>query len=301
MLRRMSANKVTIVVPVYADWPSLKECIESLKKHAGEPVAKVMLVNDCGPEADDLEKNIQLAIKGAEKFKYYRNTKNLGFVGNCNNAVFNLDKTDNDILLLNSDTRVTPGFGEEMIGVLYSSDNIGVVSPRSNNATICTFPLSAIKQKGIQAEKSYELFLKFNSKFPKYNIAPTGHGFCMLIRRSLIKKYGLFDSVFGRGYGEEVDFCQRIGRQGWSSVLSNRSYVFHHEARSFSLDAKEKLLKEHNKIIRARYPNYKQTVSEYIAKALDEESKIIGNYDVGRIKRKLKATINKLTKLNLVK
>ncbi|HLB66082.1 MAG TPA: glycosyltransferase family 2 protein [Candidatus Saccharimonadales bacterium] len=271
----MSASKITIIVPVYGDWPSLQDCLELLKKHVDKKHT-ILIVNDCGPEADLLEKKIRGATRGIKKFKYFRNDANLGFIKTCNRAVNELDKTDNDILLLNSDTKVTAGFLEEMAGVLYSAGNIGVVSPRSNNATICTIPLSAINQKGISADKSYELFKKYSAKFPRRHKVPTGHGFCMLIRRTLIKKYGLFDSVFGRGYGEEVDFCQRIGRQGWASVLANHTYVFHLEAKSFSLETKAQLLKDHNKIIRNRYPGYKQSVTNYINRALAEEKKIMG-------------------------
>ena len=39
---------------------------------------------------------------------------NLGFVGNCNRVVLELDTTGNDVLLLNSDTIVTAGFLDEM-------------------------------------------------------------------------------------------------------------------------------------------------------------------------------------------
>lgn len=269
-------KKVTIVVPVYADWPSLKDCIDSLKKFVDKR-HKIILVNDCGPEADSLEGNIQEAIKDQGNFYYYRNPENLGFVKTCNRAVLELDKTGNDVLLLNSDTKVTEGFLEEMLTVLYGRKNIGVVSPRTNNATICTIPISSISRKGIEAKKSYEIFIKNNRKFPRYNEIPTAHGFCMLIRRSLIKKYGLFDEVFGMGYGEEVDFCQKMAQHGWLSVLSNWSYVFHLEAKSFSLEKKAKLIEEASIIIRQRYPGYKKAVTEYIQYASIQESTIFGS------------------------
>ena len=292
----MTNNKITIIVPIYADWPSIQDCIAALKKYSGTVVAKIMLVNDCGPEVDLIEKNIKQSIKDDDRFEYFRNAKNLGFVSNCNNAVYRLDKTDNDVMLLNCDTKVTDGFAEELMSVLQSSKKIGAVSPRSNNATICTLPLSAIKQKGIDPKKSYELFQKYKAKFPRYNQVPTAHGFCILIRRELIKKYGLFDPAFGQGYGEEVDFCQRIIERGWISVLSNRSYVFHLEAKSFSLETKQKLLEQHNKIIQSRYPSYKKNVDDYIKNALSYESKIFGALTDKKINQKLKTTIRKLFK-----
>ena len=269
-----ASHPVTIVVPVYGDWPSLSECIAALKEHINHDVHRVMLVNDCGPDAELIEKSIKKSIKGHENFIYYRNPKNLGFIGNCNRAVLELDDTNNDILLLNSDTKVTAGFLEEMITALYSAEDIGAVSPRSNNATIATVPLSAAPQKGIESGKSYQIFQKIKNKLPRYVKVPVAHGFCMLIRRDLIKKYGLFDPIFGKGYGEEVDFCMRIKQKGYTSLLANRAYVFHLEARSFSLETKAKLLEENNKIVWSRWPKYRQSVREYMADAVARETAI---------------------------
>jgi GT2 family glycosyltransferase len=263
-------NKVTIIVPVYADWPSLKECINSLGANVGR-TNKILLVNDNGPEADDLEKYILQEIINKSNFEYYRNKKNLGFVKNCNNAVLKLDKTNNDVMLLNSDTKVTKGFMEAMQKALYSSPKVAVVSPRSNNATITTIPLWSAGQKGINRKKSYKLFNKIKNKLPETVEVPTAHGFCMLIKRSVIKKFGLFDEIFGLGYGEEVDFCQRMRGHGYKCLISNRTYVFHLEARSFTHEKKQKLLEVNNEIIWERYPKYRQEVREYMSRAITEE------------------------------
>lgn len=274
MAQKITGQKlVTIVIPVYADWSSLKDCIESLKQYV-DSRHKILLVNDCGPDADVLETNIKQNIEGLSNFSYFKNPKNLGFVGTCNRAVFELDKTDNDILLLNSDTKATSGFLDEMLAVLYSKPKIGAVSPRSNNATIATVPLSAISRHGLGIEQSFKIFNQLKTRLPRFNEVPTAHGFCMLIRRPVIKKYGLFDEIFGKGYGEEVDFCQRIQRAGYLSVLSNRSYVIHLEARSFSLESKKKILEEHNQIIRQRYPGYQKSVRDYIERELKLEEEL---------------------------
>ncbi len=293
----MPTRPVTIVVPVYGDWPSLKKCIDSLKNYVS-PKHTVMFINDCGPEADRLEENIEACIEKSTNYIYVRNKKNLGFVGTCNRAVLELDQSNNDILLLNSDTEVTRGFLDELQTVLYVEEKIGAVSPRTNNATICTVPLYAMSQKGLRPAKSYQLFQRYNKKFSRYTLTPTAHGFCMLIRREVIKKHSLFDEIFGRGYGEEVDFCQRIRQDGWSCAISNWSFVFHLEARSFSLELKAKLLEKNNKIIRARYPNYQEEVREYIEEALKREAKVFGKKQqyyslVKALPQKLKRRVTK--------
>jgi len=291
----MDANHhVTIVVPVYGDWPSLGNCIKSLKSNINPKLHTVIFVNDCGPDVDVIERNIKKSINGLKNFKYYRNAKNLGFVGTCNRAALDIDKTNNDILLLNSDTIVTKDFVEEMSYVMYESPNNGAVSPRSNNATIATIPLSAAAKKDIKPNESYRIFKKIQPKLQRSTVVPVAHGFCMLIRRELIKKYGLFDTAFGKGYGEEVDFCMRIGKKGYVSLLANWAYVFHLEARSFSMEAKKKFIEENNKIIWERYPEYRESVRDYMESALVRESAIEESVGVGKkvsLKSKLKTAI----------
>lgn len=270
----MEHKPVSIVVPVYADWPSLQKCIISLQRHVDLSVNKILLVNDCGPEADLLEKNIKRVIKNYEGIKYYRNPKNLGFVKTCNRAVNELDKSDNDVLLLNSDTEVTHGFLKELRKSLYSNPKISATSPRSNNASLTTIPISRAIKKGIAPKKAYKIFNKIKNKLPVTQEVPVVHGFCMLIRKDLIKKYGLFDEVFGKGYGEEVDFCMRLRKHGYKCVLSNRAFVFHLEARSFSLEEKDKILKKSEKFIDERYPEYRKMVRSYMQEAIKRESDI---------------------------
>ena len=133
---------VTIVVPVYGDLPTLTSCVESLKQNVDLKRNRVLLVNDCGPDADVIEASLLAQIEGWSSIRYERNERNLGLVGTCNRAVTELDTTDNDILLLNSDTVTTPGFLEELSAVLHLSPLHGIVCARSNNAWIASFPFT---------------------------------------------------------------------------------------------------------------------------------------------------------------
>lgn len=262
-----SADKpsaITIVIPVYGDWPSLHECIESLKKHVKAGSAKVIFVNDCGPDADLIERNIQKTVKALPGYEYHRNTKNLGFVKTCNRAVLELDKSGNDILLLNSDTKVTKGFLEEMTAVLHGSAKIAAVCPRSNNATVFSVPITAAADNTYPMQNSYRIFKKINKRLPRMYESPVAHGFCMLIRRSVIDDYGLFDEVYGKGYGEENDFCMRVRGHGYTCAVANRAFVFHFRAKSFTPEKRDALVAKNEKTLDKRYPGYRKLVDDYV-------------------------------------
>lgn len=274
----MNNKKVTIVIPVYKDWETLQKCIESLKKWL-DVRHRVLIVNDNSSEADDLEKKIKDSVGERKNFFYERNEVNMGFVRTCNRAVLELDKTDNDILLLNSDTEVTEGFLEEMLEVLYAIDRHGVVCPRSNKATILSVPFLFDGDRDDIEQESYALWKKIKGNMPRFKKIPTGVGFCMLIRRDLIDNYGMFDEVFGMGYNEENDFCSRINQFGYSVVMANHAFVFHFESKSFTSEQKLKLQRNNNEILVKRFPEFPQAVEKYFATdvhPMDHFSDIIG-------------------------
>lgn len=257
----MNMKKVTVVVPVYKDWNTLKLCIDSLKQYVKEE-HKVLLVNDMGPEWQSLEQEIQKSITGFSHFHYYRNESNMGFVKTCNRAVMELDETENDILLLNSDTKVTEGFIEEMSRILYVAEKHGVVCPRSNNATLLTVPVKNNLGHLLEPEESYKVYQQVKDRLPEYTPIPTGVGFAMLIKRRLIHEFGLFDEVYGKGYNEENDFCMRVNQYGYNVVMANRAYVFHYEGKSFG-SAKAALDEKNGATLRERYPHYPIITDQY--------------------------------------
>ncbi|HEX8182884.1 MAG TPA: rhamnan synthesis F family protein [Candidatus Saccharimonadales bacterium] len=254
--------QISIIVPVYADWQSLAINIKSLIKEVGNSEdVSVHYVNDCGPDADILEKDILNSITGLTNFYYHRNPQNLGFVQTCNRAVLKLVNQKDDVLLLNSDTKVTKNFLIEMRKTLYSEPKIAATTSRSNNATIWSVPMTS--RLANYKSASYTLYRLIKRKLPERYITPTIHGFCVLIRREVINKYGLFDEIYGKGYGEENDFAMRLRSKGWKCAVANHSYVFHYESRSFGKDVRNAQIERNEKILLERYPNYRNLVQEY--------------------------------------
>lgn len=271
-MKKESKNKLSIIVPVYDDWNSLRGNIRSLKRYTrGLENLEVIFVNDCGPRAGFLERKIKKAINNQTNFKYFANKNNLGFVQNCNNAVFRLSDQESDVLLLNSDTKPTRGFLQEMQAVLYAEDNIAAVCPRSNAATIFSVPIPE-PGKPYSMRRSYRIYKRIKGRLPRYYISPIAHGFCMMIRREVINKYGLFDEIYGKGYGEENDFCMRVHRDGWVCAAANKAYVFHFKARSFTEEKRSKLVEQNEKILDKRYPEYRTLIQEYLQAIVEPSS-----------------------------
>lgn len=262
----MIIKKCAIIIPVYKDWETLHKCISSLKEFINQDLFRVILVNDRSSEYLELRELIRNEIHGYDFFSYCENDCNQGFVKTCNLAVEKYTTSNEDILLLNSDTKITEHSLEEMYDVLYSFERIGVVCPRSNNATLLSIPYfdDHDLDRYVYAEECYHTYLKLKSYFPKTQNIPTGVGFCILIKRHLINQFGLFDEIYGKGYNEENDFCMRIMQYGYSIVMANHAFVFHYESRSFSAEEKSTLNKINDVTLDKKYPAYKNLINNYV-------------------------------------
>ena len=70
----------------------------------------------------------------------------------------------------------------------------------------------------------------------------TGVGFCMYTTRQALDLCGLLDEeTFGRGYGEEVDFCLRATRLGLRHLVEDSTFVYHRGGGSFGDEQSEGL------------------------------------------------------------
>ena len=93
---------------------------------------------------------------------------------------------------------------------------------------------------------------------------PTTVGFCMYIRRAALADVGQFDAeTFGRGYGEENDFCVRASARGWHHLLACDTFVFHEGSVSFGAGAKP-AERQAIELLSQRYPHYSRLVAKHV-------------------------------------
>ena len=86
----------------------------------------------------------------------------------------------------------------------------------------------------------------------------------MYLRRRALDEVGLFDEeAFGRGYGEENDWCLRASAKGWKHYLCADLYVYHAGGASFGAEA-EKLQASAMAVIASRYPGYERQIAHFI-------------------------------------
>lgn len=252
---------IDVIIPVYDGLEETKRCLNSVfASIACNPEFDIVVVNDCSPNKEIHRYLQELALD--KKIKLLVNTENKGFVATVNSAMrLNVDR---DVVILNSDTEVANNWLERILHHAQIDSKIATITPFSNNAEICSFPVYC-KSNELPLNKTVKEIDNEFSKLPIHHIdVPTGVGFCMFIRRQALNDVGYFDEdAFGRGYGEENDFCQRALKKGWRNVTCVNVFVFHEGGVSFS---SEKMQRVENamRILDKRHPNYHLDVHQHI-------------------------------------
>ena len=246
--------KSDIVIPVYADAPGTRACIESVFRCSGESLGRVIVINDCSPDAEMAPMLAELQLKHSEMV-LITNEANLGFVRSANRG---LALRRQDVVLLNNDTVVTPGWLSEMLEVAYAHDRVAAVVPLSNNASICSVP-AYCEPTDMRELEGHDLKL---DSLPRFTAIPTGVGFCMLMRHVVLNMIGGFDPAYGRGYNEENDWSMRAQTLGFIVVRANRALVYHLGAASFG-DTRGELDRANTELLLSRYPYFLDEVSTF--------------------------------------
>lgn len=208
-----------VVVPVHNALRSTRNCLRTLRRNAPD-WARIVVVNDGSDE------RTTAFLREQEGIVLLENEVNLGFVRTANRGLLFSDAPW--VCLLNSDTLMTPGALERMIGRCERDDRIGLCCPLSNNAV----NLSVRMPPGEEVFSFADRVARTSPGL--YPDAVTVVGFCLLVKRDLIRTVGVFDEIFGRGYSEETDFHYRARAAGFRCVVADDTFVYHRSGASFA-------------------------------------------------------------------
>jgi GT2 family glycosyltransferase len=255
--RPRKRRPVDIVIPVYRGCVETLLCIDAVLSTA--PQARVVVVDDA---TDDPKLAAVLDEHAAYgRIILLRNECNLGFVVSVNRAIAHHPL--HDVVLLNSDTRVFGEWLTRLQDAAYSGADVGTVTPFSNSGSIASYPGPG--ESPMSPAEAAELQELAASMHAKVNAdIPFGVGFCLYVRRDCITAVGSFDAaVFGKGYGEETDFCLRARALGWSHLLAADVFVHHVGGVSFGTQ-REALRQRNLRLLNLRHPGFDEHFAQYV-------------------------------------
>lgn len=230
-----------VLIPIYGQWRYLDILLTSLRNYFSD---KDVYIAD---DKSKCKKTLEYLDWLDDNYGYniIRNDSNLGFGGNVNNAieqieseivfllnsdtyyyrnmnVFDgcLDLMDDDVAvvgikLVNSDFRVIHG-GVETRHVMYPEFESGLVNKefRVELRHLCGDDAN-MYSKTVECEYVTAAF------------------WC--VRKSAFIKCGMFKDIYGRGYYEDPDLCVEFRKRGYKVMYDGSMYALHYAHRSFAL------------------------------------------------------------------
>jgi hypothetical protein len=172
------------------------------------------------------------------------------------------------VVICNSDVILPANLADALLDVAQSDPAIGSITAWSNNVSIYSLPNddpdTSLAHQGAVDFVSAALHGEFGAEAVDL---PTGVGFCMMVPTGAIRAVGLMDPVFGRGYCEEVDWCQRGIALGYRSVLAPSAFVYHignASTRAEGLLARgHTSVWSHERVVDMRHPDYRRRVEAF--------------------------------------
>lgn len=251
-----------VIVPVYDDADATNACLEHLLAQQDAPFPwRALIVNDASPR--EAVRAVLDAYRHEPRFEVLTNPYNLGFSASINQALRRRAPGE-DVLLLNADAFLPAGALERLSVAAWSAEDIGTVTPLSNNGEQCSVPIKN-QENPISAPEEIIPMDVAAFKACGHNVVdmPNGVGYCLYIKHNVVDQVGFLSDDFGRGYYEDVDYCLRVRRSGYRNVCAVGIIVGHLGSRSFQTE-KNDLVHRNLKLLEARYPGYRLEFAAFL-------------------------------------
>ena len=255
-----------ILLPVFGAFDLLAECLKLIEAHTRGDWSLVC-VEDASSDPRILPLLREFSLDNPNRVSLTVRTENGGFIEAVNDG-FDYIRCDptmsgRPVILLNTDAFVPEGWDTRLTAPLADPD-VASVTPMSNDAEIFTVPVTCVPTKLALGQADAIDAVARTLPNSARAFAPTGVGFCMALSRRFLDQVPRFDTVFGRGYGEEVDWCQKVRALGGKHVATAQLFVEHRGGQSFGSAEKQRLIQQNSAYIRRRYPQYDTEIQDFI-------------------------------------
>lgn len=263
--RARARGPVVIVMPIFNAFDLLAESLRRVEAHT-DLDWHLLLIED-GSSDPRVRPFLRDWAEARTRVTLLENVRNLGFVASVNLG-FDWVRThapSRPVILLNSDVFVPSGWASRLVAPLAAQD-VASVTPMSNDAEILSVPAMG-QRNDLPAGAVDRIDAQARRLAPEFATAelPTGIGFCMAMAPGFLARLPRFDPAFGRGYGEETDWCQRVAALGGRHLGIATLFVEHQGGASFGTAEKTRLLSRNHLEICRRYPRYEGAVRRFLA------------------------------------
>ncbi|WP_246693889.1 glycosyltransferase, partial [Methylobacterium sp. WL18] len=262
----LAQARVVVIMPVYKGRGETLRAIHACLSAPQKTPFTLLAVNDRSPDPQLTAELAELAGRGL--FHLVENQDNLGFVRSVNRGLSL--RQGRAVVLLNSDAQVFGDWLDRLVAHAEAAETegrppVGSVTPLSSNATICSYPkFNANNAMALEIPRPELDRAAARINRGRSVEVPTGVGFCLYMTAAALDAVGTLDEIaFGKGYGEENDWCMRARKAGFSNLLAEDVYVYHAGQISFGLDPGGEYDQGQAALL-AKHPDYPALVGQFV-------------------------------------
>lgn len=255
---------IVILLPVHNATDHVARCLDRITTMTDLPW-RLVIVED-GSTDPDLRPMLADWVAKTVQASLICHDHPRGFAGAVNAGLAALGTVDRPVVLLNSDVTLPLGWASRLIAPLLADGSVASVTPLSNEGELMGAPhaCAGVALRNTEVDV-IDAGLRPHARDTHLPSLPTGTGFCMALNPHWLAEVPRFDDSFGRGYGEEVDWCQRIRALGGRHVCQMGLFVGHVGAASFGADQRRRLRAKSAPVLARRYPRFDTEVAQALA------------------------------------
>ncbi|MCK0151963.1 glycosyltransferase [Marivita sp. S6314] len=255
---------IDLILPVHNAASHVARCLDRIPLMTDLPW-RLVIVED---GSTDPEIRQMLSVWSAQRPEVTLITHDApcGFAGAVNAGLACLGRINRPVVLLNSDITLPQGWASRLIAPLLADDTIASVTPLSNEGELMGAPhaCAGVSLRNGEVD-DVDAALRPFARDHDLPSLPTGTGFCLVLGPKWLSRVPRFDEGFGRGYGEEVDWCQRIRLLGGRHVCQTGLFVGHVGAASFGRSQRQALRAKSARILSRRWPRFDDAVAQSLS------------------------------------
>lgn len=180
---------------------------------------------------DDSVKFVDQKFHLNAKLRIIGITDNCGPAGGFNEALKHV--RGKYIVILNNDVEIEPGSIRELVKTMEADSTIGIAQSK-----IMCFDRLHIQSVGLVLDLSLTAYNigyaeEDTDQYNSFSEATSGHGACLILRRSMIERIGLFDQNYFLLH-DDVDLGLRARLSGFKTMYVPSSIVYHKEGATIS-------------------------------------------------------------------
>jgi len=239
---------LSIVIVNYNTEKLLRSCLESVYAGANGTPLDIWVVDN-----NSRDNSVAMLKSLFPMVKVIKNPSNVGF-SRANNVVVSQSRSD-FILLLNPDTLIIDDAIERVVKFMKEHPEVGIAGCKVLNRD-GTLQL-ACRRSIPTPEVAFYRLTGLSKLFPKsrvmakYNMTYESpdqthevdavSGAFLMIRRQVVEEVGPLDERFFM-YGEELDWCLRTKRAGWSVMYYPDAQIVHYKGESTKYNSRKAAL-----------------------------------------------------------